>query len=621
MSDCEYKVSAFVLVYNGGKYLRDCISALVNQTLDGLEIILINDVSTDDSLSVCREFERDYDNVRIINKEINEGLSSSANIGIEKARGEYVTFVDNDDIIPNYAYEKLYNKAKEGDVDISVGSANYLIGKHQYLMNDYERNVWEKERIITNPNDFHFLFHETFYWNKIMKRSFLLENNLKFPSNVKVYSDRYFSHMAYTHAKRVSVIPDCVYIWRIRNDNQKNNKSLSHKKKETWNFVDRVTSFELDLDQITNFDKDYFKILMRRFVVPIYGILNNDEFEELYFDLGYNLLKKECDKFENVYDNDLKIWENFILYLVLNNYRTELKTALSLNLNKERNIINKNGKSYWNLPLFDNSDLEIPDELFEIKRMRSQFLNVKEIITTADSIIFNEIELPKYFKMKKGEIVFAGRCEFDEVLEENTIHYDVEPILNDEGRNLFKSEIPINQLNIFEDYDIYFQAHYEEFSDNIRISKDCVGNIINENEEIKILFTANNLLSICTQILTGEFKFDCDEETFRILVKNGDGIKKQLKVFVYNPSTKEKTNLTLNDEKTAYELKWKFFLDKKSSYTSHLRVHDDIGRANKKVRLTTNNFNDFEDFSLKTENNLDVRVFKTKYGNIRLKTR
>ena len=136
MSDYEYKLSAIVLVYNGGKYLRDCISSLVNQTLDGLEIILINDVSTDDSLSVCREFERDYDNVRIINKEINEGLSSSANIGIEKARGEYVTFVDNDDIIPNYAYEKLYNKAKEGDVDISVGSANYLIGKYQYLMND-----------------------------------------------------------------------------------------------------------------------------------------------------------------------------------------------------------------------------------------------------------------------------------------------------------------------------------------------------------------------------------------------------------------------------------------------------------------------------------------------------
>ena len=257
--------------------------------------------------------------------------------------------------------------------------------------------------------------------------------------------------------------------------------------------------------------------------------------------------------------------------------------------------------------------------LFEIKRLMPQFLNVNEITTTADSIIFNEIELPKYFKMNKGEIVFAGRCEFDEVLEENSIHFEVEPIINDEGRNLFKAEIPLNELNIFEDYDIYFQAHHEEYSDHIRFSKDCVENIINENEEIKILFTANNLLSICTQILTGEFEFDCDEETFRILVKNGDGIKKKLKIYVNNPATKEKTYLSLNDDKTEYELKWKFFLDKKSSYTSHLRVHDDIGRISKKIRLTENNFKDFNEFSLNTKDGLKVKVFKTKYNNIRIR--
>ena len=76
----EYKLTAVVLVYNGLPYLRKCLESLVNQTLDGLEILLINDVSTDDSLSVCREFERDYDNVRVIDKEINEGLATNANL-------------------------------------------------------------------------------------------------------------------------------------------------------------------------------------------------------------------------------------------------------------------------------------------------------------------------------------------------------------------------------------------------------------------------------------------------------------------------------------------------------------------------------------------------------------
>ena len=161
MSDYEYKLSAIVLVYNGGKYLRDCISSLINQSLDGLEIILINDVSTDDSLSVCREFERDYDNVKLINKEINEGLAKNANIGIEMARGEYVILVDNDDIVPPYAYERLYEKAKDADADISIGSANYLIGRYQYEMPSYERNVWEKERVIKDLKDFIDEFGET----------------------------------------------------------------------------------------------------------------------------------------------------------------------------------------------------------------------------------------------------------------------------------------------------------------------------------------------------------------------------------------------------------------------------------------------------------------------------
>lgn len=614
MSDYEYKLSAIVLVYNGGKYLRDCISSLVNQTLDGLEIILINDVSTDDSLSVCREFERDYDNVRIINKEINEGLAKNANIGIKNARGEYVILVDNDDIVPDYAYERLYEKAKEADADISIGSANFLIGKHQYEMPEYESNAWEKERVIKDLNDFPILFGDAFYWNKIIRRDLLIDNDIKLPIDM-IYADRKFSHTAYSYADTIAIIPDCVYLWRQRRN------SLSDDRKALDNYINRIESYKLDLDKITSAYHDYFKILMRRITVPIHGILNNNEFEDYLFNETRDFIISESSKIKDLYDNDLHINENLYIYLILNNHRKELKQLLKSGFKVFTDVVDEDGKSYWKLPLFRNSDVNIPDKFFEIKRLMPQFLNVNEITTTADSIIFNEIELPKYFKMNKGEIVFAGRCEFDEVLEENSLHFDVEPIINDEEKNLFKAEIPLNELNIFEDYDIYFQAHHEEYSDNIRFSKDCVGNIINENEEIKILFTANNLLSICTQILTGEFKFDCDEETFRILVKNGDGIKKQLKVYVNNPSTKEKTHLILNDEKTAYELKWKFFLDKKSSYTSHLRVHDDIGRANKKIRLTTNNFNDFEDFSLKTENNLDVRVFKTKYGNIRLKTR
>ena len=128
----DYALTAIVLVYNGELYLEDCLNSLINQTLDNLEILLINDASTDDSLSICKKFESSYDNIHLINKEENEGLSSSANLGISLAKGEYVILVDNDDIIPHYAYEKLYLKAKETDADICTGKANFLRERTQF---------------------------------------------------------------------------------------------------------------------------------------------------------------------------------------------------------------------------------------------------------------------------------------------------------------------------------------------------------------------------------------------------------------------------------------------------------------------------------------------------------
>ena len=137
-ADYIYKLSAIVLVYNSEKYLRPCLDSIVNQTLDNLEIILVNDASTDDSLSICREYEKEFSNVRIINKKENDGLSVTANIGINSARGEYIILVDNDDIIPSYAYEKLYNRAKETNADVVTGKANLIIGDYQYEIDDYE---------------------------------------------------------------------------------------------------------------------------------------------------------------------------------------------------------------------------------------------------------------------------------------------------------------------------------------------------------------------------------------------------------------------------------------------------------------------------------------------------
>ena len=115
------KVSIIVPVYNVVDYLSDCLESLVKQTLDDIEIICVNDGSTDSSLIVLEKYEKQYDFIKIINQR-NKGLASARNAGIAAAKGEYLGFVDSDDWIDTEFYEKLYEAAKRHNTDIAAAS-------------------------------------------------------------------------------------------------------------------------------------------------------------------------------------------------------------------------------------------------------------------------------------------------------------------------------------------------------------------------------------------------------------------------------------------------------------------------------------------------------------------
>mgnify|MGYP001860306502 CR=1 FL=1 len=115
----KIKISVIVPVYNAEKYLSDCIDSILNQTLKEFELILINDGSTDNSLQICREKAAKDSRIKIINKK-NEGQGYARNIGIDSAKGEFITFVDSDDYIDNEAYEKMYELCKKYHADYCV---------------------------------------------------------------------------------------------------------------------------------------------------------------------------------------------------------------------------------------------------------------------------------------------------------------------------------------------------------------------------------------------------------------------------------------------------------------------------------------------------------------------
>ena len=606
----SYGLTAIVLVYNGEPYLEECINSLVNQTLDNLEILLINDVSTDDSLSTCKRFERMYDNVRLIDKEINEGLGANANLGIRLARGEYVILVDNDDIIPSYAYEKLYKRAKELDADMCIGKANFLIGDYQYEFDFRETYVWEEERVFDDVNDFPDLFEEVYYWNQVVKRDLLIDNDIRLPSNT-VYADRYFTHTTYTYAKKIAIIPDCVYLWR------QVQSSLSHGRFNLDNYIDRLDSFDLDLDYLTGYSDIYFKKLLRRFVIPIKGILESKEFEDIVFDRVRSLIRKYESRYENLYDNDLNLIDNLYVYLISNNHRNELKQLLMLDLKHQREVYDENGKSYWNLPLFRNPDVSIPDRLFEIKQLISEFVSIDRIKISNDKIIFSKIRVPRHLEIERFQLIFMGLTPADELLKDNLLAFD----LNHIGENVYDIEISKDEFSDFEMYDVFLKPIFKNKKYNrLRIHDISIREIECNVDNMKPFITRSGNFAFITQNLENHFKIDYDEEKLRIVINDKERIKKELKFLVRKDSTREHVRFLLNEEGTAFELDWKYFLDSRSSYHLFMTVYNDEGKIRRNVSFKDKYLDGFEEGSLITNDGLDVKIYKDKNGNIKIES-
>ena len=107
------KISIVVAVYNAEKTLKKCVDSLIGQTLKNTEIILVNDCSKDNSSSICKQYESEYSNVIAIDNPYNVGVSATRNNGIEKAKGDYICFVDSDDYVEPDYLEQLLNNFKK----------------------------------------------------------------------------------------------------------------------------------------------------------------------------------------------------------------------------------------------------------------------------------------------------------------------------------------------------------------------------------------------------------------------------------------------------------------------------------------------------------------------------
>ena len=135
------KLSLIVPVYKVEQYLSKCLDSLINQTLNGLEIICVNDGSPDNCLQILREYEKKYSNIVVIDKPKNEGVWKARFDGIKVAKGEYIGFIDADDYIELDYAEKMYKTAKENEFDILVCGFDRV---DMETLNVYSREMLKK---------------------------------------------------------------------------------------------------------------------------------------------------------------------------------------------------------------------------------------------------------------------------------------------------------------------------------------------------------------------------------------------------------------------------------------------------------------------------------------------
>lgn len=209
----EPLISIIIPVYNVEKLLPRCINSLINQTYNNIEIILIDDGSTDNSLEICEEFSKRDSRIVIVKKQ-NGGQASARNIGLTYATGDYIAFVDSDDFVSENMYETLYKIIKKHDVDI-VSCGHELVTEDTFFITDGNKNevvILDEKKIFLELAKDKIL--RTYVWDKLYKREMF--NGVFFPEGY-VFEDVRAITEVLCKASRVAITEQKLYGYTVRN--------------------------------------------------------------------------------------------------------------------------------------------------------------------------------------------------------------------------------------------------------------------------------------------------------------------------------------------------------------------------------------------------------------------
>lgn len=228
-------VSVIVPAYNAESFLPNCLNSILNQTYKDIEIIVVNDGSTDDTASVLESFSKKYDCIISINQ-INKGVSAARNAGLDCCHGEYVMFVDADDSLPENSMESLLDLQQKYDVDICSGTSRRIYPDGSVFHQEYtgKIEILENEDALVYSIEDHPATYSI--WGKLYRSDFI--KNIRFEDGRKIHEDSFFLFNCFLKKPKMLVIDTPVYNYAV-NYSSASHDEFSEKYLDILQFADK----------------------------------------------------------------------------------------------------------------------------------------------------------------------------------------------------------------------------------------------------------------------------------------------------------------------------------------------------------------------------------------------
>jgi CDP-glycerol glycerophosphotransferase len=360
------RISVVVPIYNVEPYLGQCLDSIAGQTFRDLEVVMVEDGSSDDSPAIAERFAARDERFRLITQP-NGGLGKARNTGIAAATGEFLAFVDSDDYLAPNAYELLIGALDETGSDFATGNVLRLqsVGARQV---GFLAEAFSKTRLATHVSEYRPLIADRTAWNKLFRRSFWDKHGRNFPEGV-LNEDIPVILPAHFAASSVDVISDPIYYWRIRDGEQ---LSITQRRLERRALLDRMAALEKVIDWLDQNGKRKWKRWylegvvaddLRFYLNPL--TIADEEYRELFLDRVNAFLDRAP---KHIFD-PLPAIERLKWYLVRRRLMPELLEVIRFQKEemKERPPLLIRGKWYGDYPFRTDARLRIPRSVYQLE--------------------------------------------------------------------------------------------------------------------------------------------------------------------------------------------------------------------------------------------------------------